>query len=78
MPNFIEIGGVTRKFSKKLVDLTRNDPVANVAGSRNLRRGRGGHAQATPPVQGLYTSSDILLAMNVNCIWTSVILDQAK
>ena len=26
MPNFIEIVGVTRKFSKKLVDLTRNDP----------------------------------------------------
>ena len=26
MPNFIEIGGVTRKFSKKLVDLTWNDP----------------------------------------------------
>ena len=26
MPNFIEIGGGSRKFSKKLVDLTRNDP----------------------------------------------------
>ena len=30
MPNFIEIGGVTRKFSKKLVDLTRNDPCVEV------------------------------------------------
>ena len=28
MPNFIEIGGGSRKFSKKLVDLTRNDPPA--------------------------------------------------
>ena len=28
MPNFIEIGGASRKFSKKLVDLTRNDPLA--------------------------------------------------
>ena len=27
MPNFIEIGGGSRKFSKKLVDLTRNDPI---------------------------------------------------
>ena len=27
MPNFIEIGGVSRKFSKKLVHLTRNDPA---------------------------------------------------
>ena len=27
MPNFIEIGGGSRKFSKKLVDLTRNDPM---------------------------------------------------
>ena len=26
MPNFIEIGVGSRKFSKKLVDLTRNDP----------------------------------------------------
>ena len=26
VPNFIEIGGGSRKFSKKLVDLTRNDP----------------------------------------------------
>ena len=26
MLNFIEIGGGSRKFSKKLVDLTRNDP----------------------------------------------------
>ena len=26
MPNLIEIGGGSRKFSKKLVDLTRNDP----------------------------------------------------
>ena len=26
MPNFIEIGGVTSIFSKKLVDLTQNDP----------------------------------------------------
>ena len=25
VPNFIEIGGGSRKFSKKLVDLTRND-----------------------------------------------------
>ena len=28
VPNFIEIGGGSRKFSKKLVDLTRNDPNA--------------------------------------------------
>ena len=28
MPNFIEIGGGSRKFSTKLVDLTRNDPFA--------------------------------------------------
>ena len=28
MPNFIEIGGGSRKFSKQLVDLTRNDPHA--------------------------------------------------
>ena len=27
VPNFIEIGGGSRKFSKKLVDLTRNDPL---------------------------------------------------
>ena len=26
VPNLIEIGGGSRKFSKKLVDLTRNDP----------------------------------------------------
>ena len=31
MPNFIEIGGGSRKFSKKLVDLTRNDPIAKLA-----------------------------------------------
>ena len=30
MPNFIEIGVGSRKFSKKLVDLTRNDPIINV------------------------------------------------
>ena len=28
MLNFIEIGGGSRKFSKKLVDLTRNNPGA--------------------------------------------------
>ena len=28
VPNFIEIGGGSRKLSKKLVDLTRNDPNA--------------------------------------------------
>ena len=28
MPNFIEIGVGSRKFCKKLVDLTRNDPDA--------------------------------------------------
>ena len=30
MPNFIEIGGGSRKFSKKLVDLTRNDPSVDL------------------------------------------------
>ena len=30
VPNFIEIGEGSRKFSKKLVDLTRNDPKAKV------------------------------------------------
>ena len=30
MPNFIEIGGGSRKFSKKLVDLTRNDPIVHL------------------------------------------------
>ena len=29
MPNFIEIGGGSRKFSKKSVDLTRNDPIGD-------------------------------------------------
>ena len=31
MPNFIEIGVGSRKFSKKLVDLTRNDPGVPLA-----------------------------------------------
>ena len=30
VPNFIEIGGGSRKFSKKWVDLTRNDPNAHL------------------------------------------------
>ena len=29
-PLDLEIGGVTRKFSKKLVDLTRNDPQLKI------------------------------------------------
>ena len=36
MPNFIEIGGGSRKFSKKLVDLTRNDPSASWRSSNNV------------------------------------------
>ena len=34
VPNFIEIGGGSRKFSKKLVDLTRNDPKVFRNGAR--------------------------------------------
>ena len=42
VPNFIEIGGGSRRFSKKLVDLTRNDPcVPNVTW---LMWGRGNTA----------------------------------
>ena len=37
MPNFVEIGGGSRKFSKKLVDLTRNDPAA-LSDNNNLTR----------------------------------------
>ena len=32
MPSFIEIGGSSRKFSKKLVDLTQNDPNVRSVG----------------------------------------------
>ena len=35
MPNFIEIGGGSRKFSKKLVDMTRNDPYVNFPRGKN-------------------------------------------
>ena len=37
MPNFIEIGVGSRKFSKKLVDLTRNDPQQiKIANYKNI------------------------------------------
>ena len=42
MPNFIEIGGVTRKFSKKLDDLTRNDPIVGLYIVNKIREEREG------------------------------------
>ena len=36
MPNLIEIGGGSRKFSKKLVDLTRNDPNTATGWVKNV------------------------------------------
>ena len=40
MPNFIEIGGGSRKFSKKLVDLTRNDPCVKKMSEKVKHRGK--------------------------------------
>ena len=52
MPNFIEIGGGSRKFSKKLVDLTRNDPT--------VARGRSVTWPHVPPVQVQFSSVYII------------------
>ena len=58
VPNFIEIGGGSRKFSKKLVDLTRNDPGVTAIFVRALVPvngtclGYGALLNSTTPIRG--------------------------